>query len=60
MCYATVCLSPPVVRPAAALPAQGHASSDHTTLLLNCYTKLKDVHKLDAFIQVRGCALGMH
>ena len=32
---------------------QGHASSDHTTLLLNCYTKLKDVAKLDAFIQAR-------
>lgn len=26
------------------------ANADHTTLLLNCYTKLKDVHKLDAFI----------
>lgn len=26
------------------------ASADHTTLLLNCYTKLKDVDKLDAFI----------
>ena len=29
---------------------QGLASADHTTLLLNCYTKLKDVDKLDAFI----------
>ncbi|PRW51086.1 vacuolar -sorting-associated 11-like protein isoform A [Chlorella sorokiniana] len=36
------------------LHAQGHASSDHTTLLLNCYTKLKDVAKLDAFIQGDG------
>jgi hypothetical protein len=26
------------------------ANADHTTLLLNCYTKLKDVHKLDEFI----------
>jgi hypothetical protein len=28
----------------------GLAGADHTTLLLNCYTKLKDVAKLDAFI----------
>ncbi len=28
----------------------GLASSDHTTLLLSCYTKLKDVKHLDAFI----------
>ncbi|KAL5701144.1 Vacuolar protein sorting-associated protein 11 [Ranunculus cassubicifolius] len=27
------------------------ASKDHTTLLLNCYTKLKDVEKLDLFIK---------
>lgn len=27
------------------------ANSDHTTLLLNCYTKLKDVEKLDKFIK---------
>jgi hypothetical protein len=33
---------------------QGAASSDHTTLLLNCFTKLKDVAKLDAFIQGDG------
>lgn len=30
--------------------SQDLASADHTTLLLNCYTKLKDVEKLDAFI----------
>ncbi|PSC75564.1 vacuolar -sorting-associated 11-like protein [Micractinium conductrix] len=35
-------------------PLQGHASCDHTTLLLNCYTKLKDVAKLEAFIQGDG------
>ena len=36
---------------------QGRASADHTTLLLNCYTKLKDVDKLDSFL--RGdCAAG--
>ncbi|KAG2487093.1 hypothetical protein HYH03_014337 [Edaphochlamys debaryana] len=29
---------------------RGLASADHTTLLLNCYTKLKDVAKLDAFL----------
>lgn len=27
-----------------------HASGDHTTLLLNCYTKLKDVKKLQRFV----------
>ena len=30
------------------------ANADHTTLLLNCYTKLKDVTKLDAFVHVEG------
>jgi hypothetical protein len=30
------------------------ANADHTTLLLNCYTKLKDVPRLDAFIAARG------
>lgn len=33
------------------LHAQNLASSDHTTLLLNCYTKLKDVASLDRFIK---------
>ncbi|CAN0275685.1 unnamed protein product [Ascophyllum nodosum] len=33
-----------------ALHDAGQASSDHTTLLLNCHTKLKDVEKLDRFI----------
>ena len=33
-----------------ALHEAGLANADHTTLLLNCYTKLKDVAKLDAFI----------
>ena len=27
---------------------------DHTTLLLNCYAKLKDTKKLDAFIKAPG------
>jgi hypothetical protein len=27
------------------------ANADHTTLLLNCYTKLKDVSRLDQFIK---------
>lgn len=30
------------------------ATSDHTTLLLNCYAKLKDVEKLEAFIKQPG------
>lgn len=28
----------------------GLGGADHTTLLLNCYTKLKDIAKLDRFI----------
>eukprot|EP01135_Chromosphaera_perkinsii_P001580 Nk52_evm50s207 gene=Nk52_evmTU50s207 len=32
------------------LHAKNLANSNHTTLLLNCYTKLKDVQKLDEFI----------
>lgn len=35
-----------------ALHKQGLANTDHTTLLLNCYTKLKDVSMLDEFIMV--------
>ena len=34
------------------LHEQGVANADHTTLLLNCYTKLKDNERLDAFIKV--------
>ncbi|XP_065898178.1 vacuolar protein sorting-associated protein 11 homolog [Dysidea avara] len=34
-----------------ALHEKGAANTDHTTLLLNCYTKLKDVQKLDEFIK---------
>ena len=30
------------------------ASADHTTLLLNCYAKLKDTQKLDQFIRTPG------
>mmetsp|Transcript_24 Transcript_24/g.67 ORF Transcript_24/g.67 Transcript_24/m.67 type:complete len:963 (-) Transcript_24:145-3033(-) len=30
------------------------ANADHTTLLLNCYTKLKDISKLDAFISLNS------
>ncbi|KAG0477196.1 hypothetical protein HPP92_013599 [Vanilla planifolia] len=33
------------------LQERGLASKDHTTLLLNCYTKLKDVEKLNKFIK---------
>ncbi|KAM3375257.1 vacuolar protein-sorting-associated protein 11 [Capsicum galapagoense] len=33
------------------LHEKGLASKDHTTLLLNCYTKLKDVEKLNEFIK---------
>ncbi len=32
-------------------PVQGLATADHTTLLLNCYTKAKDVEKLDRFLK---------
>lgn len=30
------------------------ATADHTTLLLNCYAKLKDVEKLEKFIKSPG------
>jgi len=33
-----------------ALHKEGLANEDHTILLLNCYTKLKDNQKLDEFI----------
>ncbi len=33
------------------LHSLGLANSDHTTLLLNTYTKLKDVARLDSFIK---------
>ncbi len=33
-----------------ALHQKGVANADHTTLLLNCYTKLKDINKLNEFI----------
>lgn len=36
-----------------ALHRKGLASEDHTTLLLNCYTKLKDCSKLDEFIMTK-------
>jgi len=36
-----------------ALHREGLASADHTTLLLNCYTKLKDGDKLDEFIMTK-------
>ncbi|XP_068634099.1 vacuolar protein-sorting-associated protein 11 homolog [Aristolochia californica] len=41
------------------LHEKGLASKDHTTLLLNCYTKLKDVEKLDLFIKSED-GLGEH
>jgi hypothetical protein len=33
------------------LHEQGVANEDHTTLLLNCYTKLREHSKLDAFVR---------
>jgi vacuolar protein sorting-associated protein 11 len=36
------------------LHSQGLASSDHTTLLLNAYTKLKDHAKLESFIKTES------
>lgn len=35
-----------------ALHRQSLANADHTTLLLNCYTKLKDSSKVEEFIKV--------
>lgn len=37
----------------------GVANANHTTLLLNCYTKLKDVQKLNEFIKVRPLRLNI-
>ncbi|KAI8456727.1 hypothetical protein BY996DRAFT_6412141, partial [Phakopsora pachyrhizi] len=36
------------------LHSRGVANSDHTTLLLNCYTKLKDHDRLDDFIKTNN------
>ena len=37
-----------------ALHEANVANQDHTTLLLNCYTKLKNVQKLEQFIRSEG------
>ncbi|KAL2635425.1 hypothetical protein R1flu_006904 [Riccia fluitans] len=42
------------------LHEKGLATADHTTLLLNCYTKLKDVAKLDEFIKGDESREGEH
>lgn len=42
------------------LHEKGLATADHTTLLLNCYTKLKDVSKLDEFIKGDESREGEH
>lgn len=34
------------------LHERGEANADHTTLLLNCYTKLKAIDELDKFVAV--------
>ncbi|XP_037084836.1 vacuolar protein sorting-associated protein 11 homolog [Pollicipes pollicipes] len=41
-----------------ALHAAGRATEDHTTLLINCYTKLRDTIQLDMFIQGEDGAVG--
>ncbi len=40
-----------------ALHEHKAANPDHTTLLLSCYTKLKDLNQIDLFISVIVCAL---
>lgn len=35
-----------------ALHRSGSATADHTSLLLNCYTRLRDTQQLDEFIMV--------
>ena len=42
-----------------ALHDEGLAKSDHTTLLLNCYTKLADSKKLEEFIKVSADCISM-
>lgn len=46
-----VCTAPQILPDDRVGGAKGQASADHTTLLLNCYTKLKDVDKLDQFLR---------
>lgn len=36
-----------------AVHSHGLAAADHTTLLLNCYTKLQQTAKLEEFIAIR-------
>jgi hypothetical protein len=36
----------------------GFANADHTTLLLNTYTKLKDVTRLDSFVRTESARAG--
>ena len=50
--------NPTPFTPHMCVCAQSLANADHTTLLLNCYTKLKDVAKLDAFLRGAGAADG--
>ena len=38
------------------LHSMGLANADHTTLLLNTYTKLKDLSRLDSFIKLESTA----
>ena len=45
-------INPPPPLPLQALHERGEANADHTTLLLNCYTKLKDIDQLDKFVAV--------
>lgn len=47
--------SPPCLQ---ALHEKGRANADHTTLLLNCYTKLKDIDQLDRFVAVSHVLAG--
>lgn len=39
-----------------ALHRTGSATADHTSLLLNCYTRLRDTQQLNEFIMVRHSA----
>jgi hypothetical protein len=42
------------------LHSLGLANADHTTLLLNTYTKLKDVARLDSFIKTESRRKSIH
>lgn len=52
LCEIDLSLSPSPRLPRQCLHERGEANADHTTLLLNCYTKLKAIDELNKFVAV--------